>query len=182
MNAPRTKAGLDLYHDTRSGMTILPDAMRSRILAIEAEAAAQPGQEFGMPDVDLTDDHCPVCHGPLASHVEAAAQPAPPTQEALERLDTLTRRIYATAQYHIEQGQSGPDIPRSMHRSRGEADMKWADELRAILAALAAEYARLAAMPGRTPAEQRAKPWTTEAERRQRVVDAGWNPDGETGE
>jgi hypothetical protein len=42
MTAPRTKAGLDLYHDTRNGMKILQDAMRFRILAIEAEAGAAP--------------------------------------------------------------------------------------------------------------------------------------------
>ena len=94
-------------------------------------------------DVQEWDDNPEPGKRVLVRDPATPAEAAAPPQEregidanTLRDLDTLTRRIYATAQYHVERGRNGPDIPRSMHRSRGEDEMKWADELRLISARL----------------------------------------------
>lgn len=81
----RTEAGRDLYHDHRNGMVIFPDAMRSRILAIEAEAQARPEQDEAVPDAPeehLDSNGEPyICNCPF--HL---ATPPPATPAAPQRL------------------------------------------------------------------------------------------------
>jgi hypothetical protein len=164
MTAPRTKAGLDLYRDTRSGMTSFPDAMRSRILAIEREAAAQPApltrealaaglRESGL--IDRLQDYGEAAHqiarentvelsGVWADAILAALPPAVPEPIDVERLAEALRRA----------GFEEHGNRLALH----DYNCATAD---CAARAIAAAYARSGAT--RTPAEQRARPWTTAA-------------------
>ena len=65
--------------------------------------------------------------------------PLTTTAPTLARLRTLVARLNASAEYHLGQGWSGPDLPRSMHRSRGEAEQCVAVTLHEILDELEAD-------------------------------------------